>query len=437
MAEQENNNSNSFIKETVKQRPLDRKKLLRKTMMTALMAVIFGTVACVTFLVLEPFISKHITPEEKPQIVIFPTDDDEMNPEDMLAENIPSESEDKDSFEEEHLEEILSGMVMTKDNYKELYSSMAEYVQELRTYMVTVTALTSGKDWFNNMKESSNQTSGVVLLDNGVELLVLADSNVLMKAESLVVTFYNGSQAPAHIKQTDSLTGLAILAVPLDELPKEIKDEPLHYPMLGSSNNGNMLGMPVVAMGSPTGNVNSIGYGMIISASVLYSVPERNYKMLQTNIHGSENPSGVLFDLDRRIIGIITSDKTESDIENVISAYGITELRKILEKMSNGQKSAYLGISGMSVPKEVSVYYKVPSGGFVSSVDMDSPAMRAGIHQGDIICDVNGRNISTFTEYSNILMSMQPGDEVDITVKRLSQDEYKEIVFHMETGEVE
>ena len=63
--------------------------------------------------------------------------------------------------------------------------------------------------------------------------------------------------------------------------------------------------------------------------------------------------------------------------------------------------------------------------------------MRAGIHQGDIICDVNGRNISTFTEYSNILMSMQPGDEVDITVKRLSQDEYKEIVFHMETGEVE
>ena len=67
---------------------------------------------------------------------------------------------------------------------------------------------------------------------------------------------------------------------------------------------------------------------------------------------------------------------------------------------------------------------------------MDSPAMRAGIQQGDVITNINGRNISTFNEYSTILMQMGPGEEVEMTVKRQSQDGYKEMNFKMETGEV-
>ena len=41
-----------FIKEKVKERPLNRRKLFKKTLLTASMAAIFGLIACVTFLVL-------------------------------------------------------------------------------------------------------------------------------------------------------------------------------------------------------------------------------------------------------------------------------------------------------------------------------------------------------------------------------------------------
>ena len=68
-------------------------------------------------------------------------------------------------------------------------------------------------------------------------------------------------------------------------------------------------------------------------------------------------------------------------------------------------------------------------------MDIDSPAMLAGIQQGDVIINIDGRSISTFNEYTNIIMQLEPGKTVELTVKRKAQDEYKEMKFTMEAGE--
>ena len=440
MPEKEQNNQNDFMIEKIKQRPINRKKLLRRTVITASMAVIFGLIACFTFLVLEPVISNWLYPEEEPQIVVLPEDQEEMSPEEMLAENLPTESPSPEVeqeglvLEKEQIDEILSGVVLDRQNYKEIYAALSDYVTELNHYMVTVTAVTSNIDWFNTVQEKKNQTSGVIITDNGKELLILTDASYLSSAESLTITFYTGDQVNAQVKQTDNYTNLAVLTVPLEDLPAGIKKEKLEYPTLGSSNT-KLTGMPVIAMGSPMGTSNSIGYGMITSASTVYSVPDRNYKIIQTDIMGSQNASGVLFNLDGQVIGIITGNKTGSDMKNVIYAYGITEMKKIMEKLSNGSAMAYLGISGLNVTSEASGELGVPLGGFVKKVDMDSPAMLAGIQQGDVITNIDGRNISTFNEYTNIVMQLEPGKTVKMTVKRKSQDEYKEMEFTMEAGE--
>ena len=83
-----------FLIEKIKEKPVNKKKLIRRTIITVSMAVIFGMVACVTFLVLEPVISNWLYPKEEPQIqtVEFPEDKEEMLPEEMLAENLPTES---------------------------------------------------------------------------------------------------------------------------------------------------------------------------------------------------------------------------------------------------------------------------------------------------------------------------------------------------------
>ena len=71
--EQKDASEKNFMIEKIKERPVNKKKLLRRTLITASMAVIFGLVACFTFLVLEPVISNWLYPEEEPQVSVSGT----------------------------------------------------------------------------------------------------------------------------------------------------------------------------------------------------------------------------------------------------------------------------------------------------------------------------------------------------------------------------
>lgn len=441
MPDKEQSPQSDFMIERIKQRPINRKRLLRRTILTAAMAVIFGMIACITFLVLEPVISNWLHPEEGPKVVSFPEDQKEMSPEEMLAENQATENPDSDMhseplrLEDEEIEKILSRVVLDKGSYKELYAAMSDYVAELNQYTVTVTAVTSNVDWFSNEQESRYQSSGFILTDNGKELLILAYASPLRAAKSLTLTFYNNVQAVAEIKQMDSYTNLAVLAVDFANLPDEMQKENMVYPSLSSLSSRDIVGTPVIAVGSPMGTRGSVGYGMITSPGVQYSVPDRNYRIIQTDINGSRNAGGVLFNLEGQVVGIITGNKAGMDVDNVIYAYGISEMRRTLEKLSNGNPIAFLGISGLNVTAEANTGLGVPAGAFVTKVDMDSPAMRAGIQQGDVITGINERDISTFNEYTGVLMQTQPGETVAIKVMRQSQDGYKEMNFKIETGD--
>lgn len=441
MADEQQNNQDGFLIEKIKQRPVNRKKLLRRTIITAFMAVIFGLIACVTFLVLEPVISNWLYPEEEPQIIVLPEDQEEMSPEEMLAENLPTESpqptpESEDvTLKEEQIEEILSGVILDKENYRELYIALSDYVSQLNQYMVTITAVTSNIDWFNNVQESRDQASGIIVANNGQDLLMLADASSIRSAEKLIVTFSNEVQAEAQIKQQDSYTNLAVLSVALSDLPEEMVEEGIPLAVLGRSNMRNLAGTPVIALGSPLGVSNSVGYGMIAAASVQLYAPDRNYSLLITDINGSQNAGGVLFNLQGEVVGIITSNKTGTDMKNLINAYGITELKKVIEKMSNGSSIAYLGISGLDVTREANEEQGVPYGAFVKEVAMDSAAMLAGIQRGDVITEMDGKKVTSFSDYSSFLMQLEPGQTVQLTVMRQAQNEYKEMKFSVEAGE--
>lgn len=438
MTEKGQNEQNDFLIERMKQRPINRRKLLRKTIITASMAVIFGLIACFTFLVLEPVISKWLYPEEEPQIIVFPEEQEEMLPEEMLAENISSPSpsptpvRENVELKEEQIEEILSGVVLDKDNYLELYQALSDYIAELEQYMVTITVVTSNIDWFSNVQESRNQAMGLIVANNGKELLVLTDTSSVRLAGTLTLTFSNEVQTEAKIKQQDQFTNLAVLSVALSDLPAEMQEMPIAR--LGRSNGKNLPGTPVVALGRPLGTNHSVGYGIVASAGSTIYGPDRNYRLLMTDISGSQNASGVLFNLQGEVIGIVTANKSGTDMKNMVNAYGITELKKVIEKLSNAQPIAYLGISGLDVTEEANETQGVPYGAFVKEIAMDSPAMLGGIQRGDVITEMDGKKISLFSDYSSVLMQLEPGAVVEITVMRQAQNAYKEMQFSIELG---
>jgi len=431
--EQNDVSEKKFMIEKIKERPVNKKKLLRRTLITASMAVIFGLVACFTFLVLEPVISNWLYPEEEPQVVVFPEDQDEMSPEQMLAENMQQENQSSQSssapsevMEQEQIRELLSGIILDLDNYKQIYSALAQYVAEMNRSIVTVTGVSSGVDWFNNVNESKNQSSGVIIAQNGKQLLILTDYSPVKQADDIIVTFNKGIQAHASLKEKDETTGLAVIAVELDVLNEDFLKNDITIATLGSSNIRDIAGLPVVALGRPMGINGSLGYGIITSSA---SESDTTYRILQTNIVGSQNAGGVLFNLQGQVIGIITNGKSATDMKNMVCAYGITDLKRHIEKMSNGEKFAYLGLKGVDVTEEANSELGVPYGAYITEVEMDSPAMLAGIQQGDVITGFGERVIVSFDEYTNSLLSMKPGDNVELTIMRQSQQEYKEMKF--------
>ncbi len=443
MPEPELNKQNEFMIEKIKDRPVNKKKLLKRTMITAAMAVIFGLIACFTFLILEPVISNFLYPEEEPQIVTFPEDQEEMSPEEMLADNMQQENQANQTQEaagsieigSEQINEILSGIVLSTENYKQLYSAMSDYVNEISMSLVTVTGVTSNLDWFNNVEESMHQSYGVIIAENGKELLVLTDFTPLSNAESLTLTFYNNVSVEAQLKDLDTVTNLAVLSMDLVELSKEMSIDNLPIADLGSSNLKSIIGTPVVALGNPMGVGDSIGYGMVTAVISQQNVADTNYKFLQTDISGSQNAGGILFNLSGEVIGIITN-KNNSDMKNMVTAYGISELKKRVEKMSNGRKAAYLGICGVDVTKEAYEELQVPYGAYITEVEMDSPSMMAGIQQGDVLVAINERKVYNYSEYTTVLMQLDAGETVEVTVMRQAQDEYREMKFDIVLGEM-
>lgn len=437
MPDTEQNKQSDFMIEKIKERPINKKKLLRKTVTTVCMAVIFGLIACLTFLILEPVFSNWLYPAEEPPLVILPEESDEMAPEDMLVdendESSLQEVVESVILEDEQLQKILENLQMDKRHYEQLYNTMAAYTHELEASMVVVTGVTSDVDWLNNTYESEGQTSGVIVYTSGQEYYILTDSATVRGAESILVTFNDGTAAAAELRQWDRQTGLAVVAVQLEGLPESTRTG-VRVATLGSSNMRNPVGIPVVALGAPMGTVGSAGYGMLASTSSIMSTVDANYRLLITDIYGSEQATGVLFNMQSQMIGIIIPSGSSPDRRNAVTAIGISELKKLIENMSNGKEAAYFGISGVDVTAAANREMGVPFGAYVREVAMDSPAMLAGIQRGDVIVELEGSSIENFTNYTTTLQRLEAGQTVTVVVQRLSQNSYREISMEITLG---
>jgi len=427
-----------FIKEDIKKRPVNTAKVVKKTVTTVVMAIIFGVVASLIILVLTPFLTKITTNSktDSPTLVSFP--EEEMSPEEMLSDVMMQESALADMtsdelidssielpLSEDQVSALLSKIHFDATKYRQMLISMSSYARELGNYMVTITAVKSSVDWLSSVNDSSNVTSGIIVAENNVELLILADSQALKNADSITMSLRTGLTAKAYIKEIDEITGLAIIGVSLKDIPSDLDIDSYIAP-LGSSSSI-YVGMGVVAVGSPQGVPGSIGYGIVTAAKNMVSDVDTFLYSYQTDILGSSNASGALFNMQGQVVGIITPRVNDTTDNTVVMVYGITELKDLIEKLSNSQKIGYLGIYGTNVTGEANQQLGVPMGAYVTKTEMDSPAMLAGIQVGDVIVGIDEQSVNSFSEYVTILNKHKPDEEIMLKVSRKSQSEYVEI----------
>ena len=187
-------------------------------------------------------------------------------------------------------------------------------------------------------------------------------------------------------------------------------------------------GTPVIALGQADGNAGSMMVGTVTSVNYKQSVTDAEYTILVTDMLRNTGSAGVLIDLDGKIIGILQQQHLSSSMEHVIAAYGISDVKSLLEHLSNSQDIAYLGIKGVTVTNDA-LKSGVPSGVYVTEVAIDSPAMKGGIQSGDVIQAINGQKITQMSELTSVLERLSNHQNISLEGRRLTKDGYKKLNY--------
>ncbi len=414
-----------FMQEQIKQRSPSSRKMTRRLMQTVGLALVFGLVACLIFVLLQPIISRVLFPQES--AISFPEETtEEITPEDLIASEQEKEEEEATQTAEqihEQIRQLLEENPLTLDQYSQVYASLYDLTNRYRRSTVTISAISSDQNMWGDTVENQSSVSGVLLAETDETLLAAAFVPEGGSGQEYRLSLYDGSSADAGIREADQITGLAILSVSKSDFSEESLAEAIPLE-LGSSSRAE--GLPVIAIGSASGPADSFRYGVVTGRQIM-DLADSEYKLLTTDIYGSPSASGVLVSLDGRILGLIDSRHKVREMPNMLCAVGITELRGLITKLSNNRQKAYLGIHGTTITEEISKAQDLPTGLYVTEVDLDSPAMAAGLASGDILIQAGETPIKDYSDLVNVIMQSEPDDTLPLRLCRSNNGSWNEM----------
>ena len=404
----------SFLQEIIKDEAGDQAKWKHDVLRRIQLGLIFGLVACFTFFACKPWVEKRF--EENPTEVTIPQDE--------------QQEEEQTQQEEEQVQEQKT--VLTTETYQEMLNNLKQVSGEVRKSVVEIQGAVTEEEFSKDQEDKEKSISGMIVADNGQELLILAGELPVKEAKIIRVTFSRDSQCDAILKSRDAGLGLCVYAVQRKNIVDDVWAQ-IETATLGGSKVVSE-GDTVIAVGKLYGCDTIAGYGVIESGENYLDKADGQYQTIYTDVAGDISGSGVLVNIRGEVIGIINTSVRTDDQTNKISGYGISDIKDVIELLSNGKNVPYLGVSGVEVSSEMQGQ-GIPQGVYVKEVDAGSPAMAAGIQSGDIITNIADTDIINLLGYHNTLMKQNVGDKILVRGKRQGTGgEYVDIDFGVTVG---
>ena len=406
----------SFLQEVIKDEAGDRKKRRHNILRSLELGLIFGLAASFTFYACRPWIEKRF--EGNPAEVTIPQDEQQ-------EEDDQSQDQVQDQTQEQK-------PALTAESYKEMLDNLKQVSGKVRKSVVEIQGAATEDEFSKNQDDKEKSISGMIVADNGQELLILAGELPVKDAKIIRVTFSGDSQCDATLKSRDAGLGLCVYAVPRKTITDDVWAQ-IDTATLGGSKVVSE-GDTVIAVGKLYGCDTIAGYGVIESGENYLDKADGQYQTIYTDVAGDISGSGILANSRGEVIGIIQTSVRADDKTNEIAGYGISDIKAAIELLSNGKNVPYLGVSGVEVSADMQEQ-GIPEGVYVKEIDAGSPAMAAGIQSGDIITSVAGTDIINLLGYHNILMKQNVGDKILIHGKRQGAGgEYVDIEFEVTVG---
>ena len=270
--------------------------------------------------------------------------------------------------------------------------------------------------------ESQSSGSGIIIGQNDAELLLVTNNHVIAGSKTLTVTFRDGKSIEAQIKGTDSDLDLAILSVPLGSIENSTM-EAIKVATLGDSD-ALRVGEPAIAIG------NALGYGQSVTAGIISALDctleSYEGKLIQTDAAiNPGNSGGALLNANGEVIGINTMKVSDQQVEGMGYSIPISDVVDVLNELMNKEtrtkvpESARgaIGIKGITVAADMSQYYNMPEGVYVSEVIEGGAADKAGLPVNSIIIKIDGNSVDSMEELQEELQYYKVGDKVELTIK--------------------
>lgn len=404
----------SFLQEIIKDEAGDQAKWKHDVLRRIQLGLIFGLVACFTFFACKPWVEKRF--EENPTEVTIPQDE--------------QQEENQTQQEEEQVQEQKT--VLTTETYQEMLNNLKQVSGEVRKSVVEIRGAVTEEEFSKDQEDKEKSISGMIVADNGQELLILAGELPVKDTKIIRVTFSGDSQCDAILKSRDAGLGLCVYAVQRKNIADDVWAQ-IETATLGGSKVVSE-GDTVIAVGKLYGCDTIAGYGVIESGENYLDKADGQYQTIYTDVAGDISGSGILVNIRGEVIGIINTSVRTDDQTNKISGYGISDIKDVIELLSNGKNVPYLGVSGVEVSSEMQGQ-GIPQGVYVKEVDAGSPAMAAGIQSGDIITNIADTDIINLLGYHNTLMKQNVGDKILVRGKRQGTGgEYVDIDFGVTVG---
>ena len=401
---------------------------MKKTAWIVLSAVLFGTVAGTVMtgvqIASSGMVSQFfaiVTSDEK-----LPEQGEELLPEPFPGGNVP-------------------GILPEAPAVPAPATDVSQVVEEAMPAVVAVASTAVyqmpdfGFGWFfgggSQSYEVPSSGSGIIIGENDTELLIVTNNHVVQDTVSLKITFVDDAAVDAAVKGTDTDTDLAVISVPLDQIPQETKEK-IAVARLGDSD-GLKVGQGVIAIGNALGYGQSVTVGYVSALNREIKTSDGNARvLLQTDAAiNPGNSGGALLNMKGEVIGINAAKYSSTEVEGIGYAIPVSGVQDILDELMNRktrsevaeEKRGYLGIQGTTVDEDAAAAFGMPKGVYVYKILKDGAAADSQLREKDIITKLDGMTVKSMQELQKFLKGYETGETIELLVQRQEDGQYKEI----------
>lgn len=253
--------------------------------------------------------------------------------------------------------------------------------------------------------------SGVIVSSQG---LILTNHHVIAAADEIEVALADGRTMPARVVGTDPETDLAVLKVDVKDLPAITFARPEKV----------NVGDVVLAIGNPFGVGQTVTQGIISALGRNHLGINTFENFIQTDAPiNPGNSGGALIDTEGNLVGVNSAIYSRSGGSMGIGfAIPVSLAQQVMEQIirQGSVTRGWIGIEAQDITPELAESFKLKQahGSLIAGVLRGSPAERAGLKPGDILLEIDGREVLDSSTMLNLISGLKPEKKATLKIAR-------------------